>query len=378
MTGCSSLQPVRLHSVSKTRRVEEEAETVGHSKATSSAAHPERLQNWCLPHPHPPSVSVYFLSSCYTLSSARRGRRVHLSHLCKLSNKRSKRSNNILQTKPAFNVRIADFRSIRRFLIPANEEELRPRRKAVIVHLLNTCLTLRNRGRRWTKTAGPIATGRVQHTHMAMSPPCYRCQALFQFQHRHWLLFGMPASSKGIKETSKVTQSSIYSLSTTCIMMHIQLLSRTESFADLKLTCTNGDSQCVQYIAFSYFTPRRKSILLLFFLTCPTGSCFMLAGLSPRAGYAHIWAAALWNPVHVSLNHVLLYKRGQFMSLQKVCLPVSGSTSKYFAWSKETGTQEKPVHTLSDPTLVNLNIGIFRTKLKAEKRNTIWTQYIII
>lgn len=35
---------------------------VGHTEATSSAAHPEPLQNWCLPPPHPPFNLVYFLS----------------------------------------------------------------------------------------------------------------------------------------------------------------------------------------------------------------------------------------------------------------------------------------------------------------------------
>lgn len=48
--------------VSKTCRVQEEAHTVGHSEATSSAAHPKSPQKLCLPPPHPPFASLYFLS----------------------------------------------------------------------------------------------------------------------------------------------------------------------------------------------------------------------------------------------------------------------------------------------------------------------------
>lgn len=52
---------VRL-TVSKTCRVQEEVHTVGHSEATSSATHPKSPQKLCLPPPHPPSVSLYFLA----------------------------------------------------------------------------------------------------------------------------------------------------------------------------------------------------------------------------------------------------------------------------------------------------------------------------
>lgn len=60
--------------VSKTCRVQEEAHTVGHSEATSSAAHPKSPQKLCLPPPHPPFTSSLFmlhplLSTTRSLSS---------------------------------------------------------------------------------------------------------------------------------------------------------------------------------------------------------------------------------------------------------------------------------------------------------------------
>lgn len=81
MNRCSSLQPPWLRSVSKTCLVEEESHTVGHSEATSSAAHPKSLQKLCMSPPHPPSISIYFLFSCSTLFSAQGGQKVHLSYL---------------------------------------------------------------------------------------------------------------------------------------------------------------------------------------------------------------------------------------------------------------------------------------------------------
>lgn len=53
----------------------------------------------------------------------------------------------------------------------------------------------------------------------------------------------------------------------------------------------------------------------------------------PLTGYARIWATVLWNAVDVRGN---IMSEESLCPHKKVCLPVSGSTSKHFAQSNQT------------------------------------------